>query len=120
MPVGINFLQKFAKFSILDTIKEYTILFLLLPMDTHLNQQENIVPATHVPPVTSEELLESLQESSEYKRDIYRLSEVYQELFGTEYLGNYCCYAGGRQECSDGADLYTLIKYQGKDLIVKV
>lgn len=48
------------------------------------------------------------------------MTEVFKELFGTESLGDYVCYTDENKQCSDGSDLYTLIKYKGKDLIVKV
>lgn len=66
------------------------------------------------------ELLESLKNSPKFTADMYRISRVYTELFGTEYLGNYCCYTDEGAQCTDGSDLYTLVKYEGKDLIVKV
>lgn len=66
------------------------------------------------------ELLESLKNSPKFTADMYRISRVYTELFGTEYLGNYYCYTDEGAQCTDGSDLYTLVKYEGKDLIVKV
>lgn len=88
-------------------------------MDHLLNQQENIVQTSHFPTTKHEEILESLHDSPEFKRDIHYLIDVYTQLFGTEFLGDYTCYTNERKQCSDGS-LYTLIKYQGKDLIVKV
>ena len=69
---------------------------------------------------SNSELLESIKKSPSEQKDIYRLAEVFQALFGTEYLGDYCCYTDERKQCSDGSDLYTIIKYEGRDLIVKV
>lgn len=66
------------------------------------------------------EMLNSLTTLPGFQKDIANLSQVFQQLFGTENLGNYCCYTDGDKECSDGSDLYTIIKYQGRDLLVKV
>ncbi len=76
-------------------------------------------PQKHTPSQVAE-LFESLQDSPKFKEDIYRLSSVYQELLGTEILGDYTYYTDEAKQCSDGSDLYTIIKYEGKDLIVKV
>lgn len=66
------------------------------------------------------EMFDSLTTLPGFKKDIANLSRVFQELFGTESVGNYCCYTDEGQECSDGSDLYTIIKYQDRDLLVKV
>lgn len=52
--------------------------------------------------------------------DCTNISHIFQKLFGTEYLGNYCCYTSEAQQCSDCSDLYTIIKYHDKNVIVKI
>lgn len=69
---------------------------------------------------TNPELLDSLTTLPNYRKDIFDLEQVFEALFGTRDLGNYCCYTDAEKACSDGSDLYTLIKYEGRDLIVKV
>lgn len=70
--------------------------------------------------VESDDLLDSLKKSPTEQTDISHLAEVYTELFGTDFLGDYTCYTNEPKQCSDGSDLYMLIKYEGKDLLVKV
>lgn len=89
-------------------------------MDKHLELIENDISQNEHHNAKSVELFESLKPSPEEQEDINRLSEVFEQLFGTEYLGNYCCYTDEHKQCDDGSDLYTIIKYHGKDLIVKV
>lgn len=88
-------------------------------MDKDLHLHENHKNQKHHKP-KNDELFESLKDSPEFKRDIYRLGEVYVEFFGTDILGDYTCYTDEGKQCSDGSDLYTMIKYEGKNLIVKV
>ena len=64
--------------------------------------------------------LNDLDKVKQYKNDVYRLTEVFSHLFDTENLWDFTCYTKSPKQCSDGSDLYTLIKYEGKDTIVKV
>lgn len=71
------------------------------------------------------ELLENLDYQEQLKEkekqsDISKLWEVFTYLFGTQDVGNYCCYTKNWAQCSDWSDLYTIIKYRWKDLIIKV
>ncbi|MFZ2150665.1 MAG: hypothetical protein WAZ12_04875 [Candidatus Absconditicoccaceae bacterium] len=73
----------------------------------------------------SGELFENLDyqdkmKEKQKKSDIYTIQEVFTYLFGTANLGNYCCYTKNPQQCTDGSDLYSIIKYKGEDLIIKV
>ena len=68
----------------------------------------------------NDELLDSLKKSPHEQKEIAHLAEVFKELLGTDSLGDYTCYTNEAKQCSDGSDLYTLIKYEGKYLIVKV
>ena len=89
-------------------------------MNDTIKHNYNDPSATNYPD-KQDEIADTLKKQAEImKHDIYRLAEVYTELLGTEGLGNYCCYTNERQECTDGSDLYTIIKYEGRDLIVKV
>jgi hypothetical protein len=70
------------------------------------------------------EIFENLrhQENKEQQKhsDIQKLQEVFMYLFETQYLSNYCYYTKHPQQCSDWSDLYSIIKYDWKDTIVKV
>ena len=73
----------------------------------------------------SSELFENLDyqqqlQEKQKQSDINRLWEVFSHLFGTENLWNYCYYTKSNKQCSDWSDLYSIIKYQWKDLIIKV
>jgi hypothetical protein len=52
--------------------------------------------------------------------DLHKLREVFSYLFWTENLWNYCCYTKNSQQCTDWSDLYSIIKYNWKDLIIKI
>lgn len=52
--------------------------------------------------------------------DLHKLREIFSHLFWTEYLWNYCCYTKNPKQCSDWSDLYSIIKYNWQDTIIKV
>ena len=88
----------------------------------HLDQDQNLEQAWDN---LSWNLFEALDyqekiKEQQKKSDIYKLREVFSYLFWTENLWNYCCYTKNPKQCSDWSDLYSIIKYQWKDLIIKV
>lgn len=87
-----------------------------------LNQDQNLKQTWDN---LSWELFENLDYQEQLKEkekqsDIGKLWEVFTYLFGTQDVGNYCCYTKRWAQCSDWSDLYSIIKYKWKDLIIKV
>jgi len=85
--------------------------------DLHPQENQGNIQEHHE---VNDELLDSLKKSPYEQKEIAHLAEVFKELFGTDFLGDYTCYTNEAKQCSDWSDLYTLIKYEGKDIIVKV
>lgn len=52
--------------------------------------------------------------------DIHKLREVFSYFFETDGLWNYCCYTKNPKQCSDWSDLYSIIKHNWQDMIIKV
>lgn len=64
--------------------------------------------------------LNDLDEVAKRKQALHLINEIYKNFFDTESLQNYASYTKEKQQYSDESDICTIIKYDGKDTIVKV
>lgn len=90
----------------------------MLSMKEMFDSQDNLNFQKHITELNQWELADTLKDSQETV-DSEIISHIFQNLLAPQNLENYHCYMDSEQQSSDW-DLYTIIKYHNKNLMVKV